>query len=221
MATASDLGTRALSGAIMIAIAGAMLWIGGWPFTALVVTAAAIGWWELVALARRQRGTTIIGGAGAAYIALAVFGLVLLRSRSLTAAMIPIAGVVATDIGAYFAGRTFGGPKIAPAISPSKTWSGLAGGMVASAATWLAVSHFTEPRDVPVDAVAGLSTMMSGAVFAIVAQAGDFLESWLKRRAGVKDSGTLIPGHGGILDRIDGLLAVLFVLAMLNLLGRA
>lgn len=221
MATASDLGTRALSGAIMIAIAGAMLRIGGWPFTALVVTAAAIGWWELVALARHQRGTTIIIGAGAAYIALAVFGLVLLRSHSLTAAMIPIAGVIATDIGAYFAGRTFGGPKIAPAISPSKTWSGLAGGMVASAATWLAVSHFAEPRGVPVDAVAGSSTMVSGAVFAIVAQAGDFLESWLKRRAGVKDSGTLIPGHGGILDRIDGLLAVLFVLAMLNLLGRA
>ncbi|MDQ8754834.1 phosphatidate cytidylyltransferase [Sphingosinicella sp. LHD-64] len=110
----------------------------------------------------------------------------------------------ATDIGAYFAGRAIGGPKLAPRISPNKTWAGLFGGIVAAAvAGWL---------------VAGLEIFALGAPFlwlgapmAVLAQAGDLYESWEKRRAGVKDSGTLLPGHGGVLDRVDGLLPVAVV----------
>lgn len=111
-----------------------------------------------------------------------------------------LAVVWATDIGAYAFGRMIGGPKLAPAISPNKTWSGAAGGLVcAVAAQGLLLWGF----DVPVGpAHVGVSILMS-----IVSQAGDLFESALKRRYGVKDSSALIPGHGGFMDRFDGLWA--------------
>jgi phosphatidate cytidylyltransferase len=118
--------------------------------------------------------------------------------------------VWATDIGAYFLGKLAGGVKLAPRISPGKTWSGLIGGMcwaaVASAAMGLAFEQ---------GATFGLAAI--GVVLAIVAQLGDLLESAAKRDAGVKDSGHLIPGHGGLLDRIDGLVAVLVAVALARL----
>ena len=109
--------------------------------------------------------------------------------------------VVATDVGAYLTGRSLGGPKLAPAISPSKTWSGSAGGLVFSMAC---VGLFTE-------LLGGLSLpfVALAALLSVFAQAGDLFESWLKRRAGVKDSGNSIPGHGGFFDRLDGYLAAL------------
>lgn len=104
-----------------------------------------------------------------------------------------------TDIFAYFAGRAIGGPKLAPKISPNKTWAGLIGGMAgASFAGWGVALYFE---------LGGPFTWL-GATMGLVAQIGDLYESWEKRRAGVKDSGNLLPGHGGILDRLDGLLAV-------------
>jgi phosphatidate cytidylyltransferase len=126
---------------------------------------------------------------------------------------------VFTDTGAYFAGRAIGGPKIAPRISPSKTWAGLAGGMAASVGwvflwVWAMDAPLVWPRfelglNLSVQNVTGAVAL--GAGLAVVAQAGDFLESWLKRRAGVKDSSRLIPGHGGVFDRIDGLIPVVLV----------
>lgn len=111
----------------------------------------------------------------------------------------------ATDTGAYFAGRAIGGPKLIPRISPNKTWAGLAGGMAAAALVGWGIARF-DP-DWPAGILAAL-----GAVVAVTAQAGDFFESGVKRHFGVKDAGTLIPGHGGALDRLDGLLfAVPFV----------
>jgi phosphatidate cytidylyltransferase len=110
-------------------------------------------------------------------------------------------GIVwATDSCAYFAGRTIGGPRIAPSLSPKKTWAGLIGGMIGAGAVGFGTSLWLSMG----------SPAMLGAVsmlLAVVAQAGDFLESGLERHAGVKDSGKLIPGHGGILDRVDGLVA--------------
>jgi phosphatidate cytidylyltransferase len=104
----------------------------------------------------------------------------------------------ATDIFAYFAGRSIGGLKLAPAISPNKTWAGLIGGMAgAGALGWAAADVFDLP---PIFA-------FIGAPMGAVAQAGDLYESWVKRKAGVKDSGRILPGHGGVLDRVDGLLA--------------
>jgi phosphatidate cytidylyltransferase len=103
------------------------------------------------------------------------------------------------DIGAYFAGRTFGGPKLAPRVSPNKTWAGLIGGAVAAAlfgALWAVTTHLPQ------------TLLWLAPLFAVAAQIGDLFESWLKRRGGVKDSGTWLPGHGGALDRLDGLVVV-------------
>jgi phosphatidate cytidylyltransferase len=121
-----------------------------------------------------------------------------------------VACVWATDIGGYFVGRSVGGAKLAPSISPGKTWAGLVGGMAFAAVA---------------SALAGLifglgdtwSLALYGAIFGAVGQAGDLLESHAKRQAGVKDSGRLIPGHGGILDRVDGLMAVLVVVVLVRL----
>ena len=119
--------------------------------------------------------------------------------------------VWASDIGAYAAGRVFGGPKLAPAISPSKTWSGAAGGLLAAVVVGLGVAG-TAGASSP-----GRAALVA-AVLGAASQAGDLLESAVKRRFGVKDSGRLIPGHGGLLDRLDGLLAAAPVAAGLALL---
>ena len=200
----SDLGVRAVSGVVMIAVAVAVLWAGGWVFAALALAAAAAMLWEWHGITSKMplmsfaRGGWLTGGF--LYVALGVLALFLVREvLGFAGALWLMATVWATDIGAYFAGRTIGGPKIAPAISPSKTWAGLIGGMVAAGlVSWLI------GRWIGSDA----ALFKLGAPMAVLAQMGDFFESWMKRRAGVKDSSALIPGHGGVLDRLDGLLPV-------------
>ena len=152
---------------------------------------------------------------------MAAVALIELREDSLALACQLLLMVAAVDVGAYFAGRTIGGPKIAPKISPSKTWAGLAGGIVAASAAHAAVMPWTDP-DFPTlspGAIAGFS-LLGGALVAVIAQFGDFFESRMKRKAGVKDSGSLIPGHGGLFDRVDGLVAVLFVVGLLTWVGQ-
>jgi phosphatidate cytidylyltransferase len=117
--------------------------------------------------------------------------------------------VWATDTGAYIAGRRIGGPKLAPRVSPNKTWAGLFGGMTAATLVGLAIS-------IVVPDVSPWLAMPLGAVLAVVEQVGDLFESGVKRRFGVKDSSNLIPGHGGVLDRLDGLLAVSVAVAALS-----
>jgi phosphatidate cytidylyltransferase len=123
--------------------------------------------------------------------------------------------VWATDIGAYAAGRTIGGPKLAPRISPKKTWAGLIGGMISAAVFGAGVAiAFGAARP-------GLAAL-AAAVLAVVSQAGDLFESGIKRRFDVKDSGRLIPGHGGLLDRVDGLIVAAPVFALFHaFLGKA
>jgi phosphatidate cytidylyltransferase len=212
----SDLGTRTLSAIVMVAVAGVALWLGGWVFIAFVV-AVGLGviweWWGLARLiAKTPLGAALWLAVGVSYIGAAMFVLLGLRQTSLAEALAPIALVIAVDVGAYFAGRTFGGPKIAPAISPSKTWAGLIGGVIGACLVHLAYDYANPNSTLPdVPAQYWMLLLATSLAVAITAQVGDFFESWMKRRAGVKDSSNIIPGHGGLFDRVDGLLAVLFV----------
>lgn len=204
----SDLARRTVSGAVMIAVALGALALGGWVFAilcALVGLGVLVEWYGL---ARRFAGGTLILWmlGGLVYVGLAVVSLIVMRSAGLGAAAVLLASVWAVDIGAYFAGRTFGGPKLAPRLSPNKTWAGLIGGAFAAMMVLIAFALY---RHAGPGALALM--VVRGAVIAILAQAGDLFQSWMKRRAGVKDSGRLIPGHGGLFDRVDGLLAVAFV----------
>ncbi|WP_246116799.1 phosphatidate cytidylyltransferase [Denitrobaculum tricleocarpae] len=129
--------------------------------------------------------------------------------------------VWATDIGAYAAGRSIGGPKLAPRFSPNKTWSGLIGGALAAVAISLAVGAWVFSGGDP--AYLGPPwgyLVMAGVVLAVVAQMGDLFESRLKRQFDAKDSSRIIPGHGGVLDRIDGLLAASLACAAAVWLGQ-
>ena len=222
----SDLGVRAASAVVIIAVAGMALWLGGW-FWALLVSAIAIGvfyeWSKLsfgLAEATVARIAWLIGGALYIIPASYLLGSVrfLEEQRGYDAGIfyvvLILATVIAVDVGAYFFGRSIGGPKIAPSISPSKTWAGLFGGAIGATIAICAVYGFYGYDWLTVLEVAWIA----GPLVAIVAQAGDFFESWMKRRAGVKDSSHLIPGHGGLFDRVDGLLAVLFVLGVAYLL---
>jgi phosphatidate cytidylyltransferase len=105
----------------------------------------------------------------------------------------------ATDIGAYFSGKMIGGPKIAPAISPNKTWAGLIGGIISAMIVAYLVNRYLVDGQVATIWILGL-----GAICAILAQMGDFAESAWKRHFGIKDASNLIPGHGGVMDRLDG-----------------
>ncbi|WP_243439197.1 phosphatidate cytidylyltransferase [Fundidesulfovibrio soli] len=121
--------------------------------------------------------------------------------------------VMASDTGAYYAGTLIGGPKIWPSVSPKKTWAGSFGSLAATVAWCLAFGALRGTA--PLACFAAL-----GAALAVAAQMGDFMESALKRTAGVKDSGALLPGHGGVLDRIDGMLPAILVYALArNLFG--
>lgn len=164
-------------------------------------------------LRRRDLGTT----AGLAYAALSGISLALLRDgdhEGLLAVLFLFASVWATDIMAYFVGRALGGPRLAPTISPGKTWSGAiggaAGGVIAAGGLAAVTGH------------AGAALLVAALLLSVVSQIGDLFESWIKRRHGVKDSSRLIPGHGGVMDRVDGLVAAAFVLYMIGaLLGGA
>ncbi len=149
---------------------------------------------------------------GVVYCGVPVLALIVLRRHGdmgLLYSFWTMALVWACDIGAFFAGRSIGGPKLAPRLSPNKTWAGLIGGTIAAAMLGGALH-----------AVAGLPLALAACspLLAVLSQMGDLYESWLKRRAGVKDSGNILPGHGGVLDRLDGLVPVAPVAALLVLI---
>lgn len=222
----SDLPVRLVSAVVLLLLACAALAAGGAVLDAFIVLVALIGFVELVRLVMAATGSwplRIVGIlAGAAYFGLAAATM----TGAGTFLLVLVLGVtIFTDTGAYFAGRAIGGPKIAPSISPSKTWAGLAGGVVASVVwvfLWM-MAIDEPPRWLPPRFEIGLNlspqniagAIALGAGLAVVAQCGDFFESWLKRKAGVKDSSRLIPGHGGVFDRIDGLVPVAIVAGLI------
>lgn len=153
----------------------------------------------------RKRSVWLAGGIF--YAGLSLLSLNFLRNGfpdGLAAIIFIFAVVWATDILAYFVGRAIGGPKLAPRISPGKTWSGAIGGTVSGVVAGLLAVHFVGE---PITFV----TALFCAILSIASQIGDLFESWIKRRFGVKDSSHLIPGHGGVMDRVDGLVFACFV----------
>jgi phosphatidate cytidylyltransferase len=221
----SDLGVRLVSAAVMLALTGTAFYFGGRVLDTFILVVALIAFVEFVLLVVKATANIPfrLAGilAGAAYIFVAAGALAQLDSFLLIAA---IGVVIFTDTGAYMFGRTIGGPKIAKSISPSKTWAGLFGGMLCAAlwlAAWVGTFHYiggNTSLSGMVDAMweDAIRAAIVGAGLAVVAQMGDFFESWLKRKAGVKDSSHLIPGHGGVFDRIDGLLPVALVVGILS-----
>ena len=207
-----ELATRTAVGILLIAIALVAALLGGWLFAILVAAIATIMYLEW---------TRIVAGWGVGwklfgfvYCLLPAVSLLWIRERAEFQAigsgfdlLIWVFLVVwSTDIGAYFAGRAIGGPKLAPSISPNKTIAGLVGGVVAAG---LIAGAWALAVELP-----GVLLWLAPPL-AVAAQAGDLFESGLKRRAGVKDSGTWLPGHGGLLDRLDGLVPVAILTALL------
>jgi phosphatidate cytidylyltransferase len=223
----NELTKRILSGVILGALLLGDLWLGSWWYLGLLLIGGVLVLREYARLVWKitlQAPVRVVWMVfGAAYVGLALYGL--WRVRALPDVGLFFAAwlflmVWATDIGAYVFGRTIGGPKIAPAISPSKTWAGLFGGIVFAAIIMMIMyaalkgSYLWDGR--PMDWVGFVypefwTLVVASVPLVVLAQAGDFFESWMKRRAGVKDSGTLIPGHGGLFDRVDGLLPVAIV----------
>jgi phosphatidate cytidylyltransferase len=196
---------------VLAAVAAAALASPGLAFATALIGAAVVFWAAHLKRDLEPQWTAF----GALWVALPCVCLLWLARDGLTgrATLLWVLAVVwATDIGAYAVGRKFGGPRLAPRWSPRKTWAGLAGGTVCAAlagwitAVWLGISP-------------ALPLVLVSAGLAIVGQFGDLAESVAKRRFGVKDSSGLIPGHGGLLDRLDGLLAVIPVVALLTLIG--
>jgi phosphatidate cytidylyltransferase len=188
---------------------------GTGAFVAIVAAGLAAALAEREARAAGLQDAVRWAPWGAFYAALSAISLIGLREGPAgpTVTIFLFAVVWSTDVAAYFVGRRIGGPKLWPRLSPKKTWSGAIGGLSAAAIAGAAVAAAAgAPRLLP---VAVLS-----AVLSIASQAGDFFESGLKRRFGVKDSGRIIPGHGGLLDRVDGLvIAAILAFAISALRG--
>jgi len=255
-ADSRNLSTRIVAAAVLIPLAIAIAYAGGWLWTALV-TLAAIGLyveWLMVVGATAEKRVVATGVAALAVAgfslaigridaALAVFAIGLVAvalmtpvRRNWAAAGILYAGVAeiasvllrhdavkgfvalvfvllivwVTDSGGYFAGRGIGGPKLWPRVSPKKTWAGAVGGLVASLAVACAFAVLDLGKAGPLLTISG--------VLSVVSQLGDLFESAVKRRFGVKDSSQIIPGHGGLLDRLDGFVAAVAFAALFGFL---
>jgi phosphatidate cytidylyltransferase len=183
----------AFTAALVVALA---VFAAGHPEFALAIAAVSI----LVAAATSH---SIWRAAGIFYAAILGFGLIAIRLSEplgLVGILFVFAVVWATDTGAFFVGRGLGGARLWPRVSPNKTWSGAIGGIVAGVAAGLVVLAVARLPVTP------MSALVAGAL-AVAAEAGDLFESALKRTFGTKDAGRLIPGHGGLMDRVDGLLA--------------
>jgi len=170
----------------------------------------AIGILSSVALAPADRRVWASGGV--AYAGALCLSPILLRADpafGLAATIFLFAVVWGTDIGAYFAGRLIGGPRLMPAVSPNKTWSGAIGGAVIAVAVGLLIARYAGVQML-------LGVGIIGLVLSVVSQAGDLFESAMKRHFHVKDSGSLIPGHGGLMDRLDGFVVAVLTAAVLG-----
>lgn len=186
----------------------------GWAVGATVIGALAV--WVLVS-GLDSKGLASWMAGGVVYIALPCVAMIWLRGDAEAgrdAVFWLLAVVWGMDIGAFAVGKTVGGPRLAPAISPKKTWSGLLGGAGCAALAGSAVAALVDGAS-----RSSMAMVIGAAVLGILSQGGDLFESAIKRHFNAKDSGALIPGHGGLLDRVDGLLAAAVILAVYSMAG--
>ncbi len=206
----NELVVRTLTGVAMIALALAAAVKGGNVFALVAAAAATAMFYEWTRIVRRWGAGWKI--AGFFYALLPALALLWIRERDQHGLLLLLWVFIVTwamDIGAYFVGRALGRKKLAPSISPGKTVAGLCGGIAAAAllgGAWALATGLDH------------ALLALAPVLALAAQGGDLFESWMKRRAGVKDSGTWLPGHGGLLDRLDGLVPVAVLTAFAQLL---
>jgi phosphatidate cytidylyltransferase len=196
----SELQLRVVSAIVLAVLAIGSAWLGGMVFVLVWGIMALIVVQEWMTITRIKPGFAFWGSAGIVYAAALFFSVLALRGDArfgLAAIFFLFAIVWATDVFAYFAGRAIGGPKLAPRISPKKTWSGMIGGVVGGIAAGLLLLMLFSLQVKPVHA------LLAGAL-SLASVGGDLFESAFKRKFNVKDSGTLIPGHGGFMDRLDG-----------------
>jgi phosphatidate cytidylyltransferase len=205
LAAPSDNGR--ILGLAVVAILAFGLWSGAGNAVALIIVLSLVA--AAFALAKGRRLGPLVGGFY--YVALPLVVAQYLREDALGEFIIGyiLLSVWAVDIFAMFAGKIIGGPKLAPVISPKKTWAGLIGGMVGAGLA--AVLSFLTVVGFGFGQMQFSSLVLFAPLLAIIAQAADLFESAIKRRFDVKDSGAIIPGHGGLLDRVDGLIGVLIV----------
>lgn len=207
----SELFVRTATGLILIAIALLAAVVGGNVFAIFVAAAATAMFYEWTRIVRGWGAAWY--AAGFVYALIPALALLWIRERDAHGLDLLVWAFIvtwSTDIGAYFAGRRFGRRKLAPSISPGKTVEGLIGGIVAATVfggAWALAMGL------------GIALLALAPLFAVAAQGGDLFESFMKRRAGVKDSGSWLPGHGGVLDRLDGLVPVAVLTAAAQLLG--
>jgi phosphatidate cytidylyltransferase len=172
-------------------------------FAALMIGTILVGLIE-------WNGRPLLSAAGVLYSGWPALALLWLRGDEpwgFLAILFLVAAVAATDVAAFFVGRTFGGPKLAPSMSPNKTWSGFIGGITAAAGVGALCANLTGGNV--------FTLALTGLALGVIAQGGDLAESALKRKFGVKDASNLIPGHGGFMDRVDGLVAAAIAAALL------
>jgi phosphatidate cytidylyltransferase len=198
---------RFFGGGFALCAAAALFHIGQveLAFTILLISSAFCAW-------AAGPGALLWAGSGLFYAGGLLFATLALRHApffGICAIGWLFAVVWGTDVGAYFGGRLIGGPKLAPRISPGKTWSGFGIGIVCGASLGALAAHFWPNVQSPL-----LPVFLLGLVAGALAQSGDLFESWIKRRFGVKDSSRLIPGHGGVMDRLDGFIAAAIFAAL-------
>ena len=196
---------RVLSSIVLAPIVIACVYFGGVYFQILIGMLLGIAMFEWWRISFKIKYSPIIGVFGAVYIGICIGAFYQLRMDfdgvGIYLTICLLALVWSGDTGAYFAGKFIGGVKMAPKLSPNKTWSGLIGGMIVGGGVfYLLVGYFLD--------ITHIMVFVFGALMGVVGQIGDVVMSAMKRYVGIKDTGNLIPGHGGILDRIDALLPV-------------
>ena len=202
----SELMLRVMSSLVLGPLVLLVIYFGSFYFQILVIIGTiilTIEWWHMT----NKKAIWLF--LGLFYIGAGCISLILIRNSSLMGQETTIWLFIiiwATDIGAYFSGKMLGGPKLAPMISPQKTWAGLVGGMAFAALASILVNYFINIENL-------LGLIIISSFLGAVCQSGDLLESYAKRYFNVKNSGKILPGHGGLLDRVDGLLAASLLVA--------